>query len=448
MKTLNTLFAASAALMIASAPALGQQNSALDAQPGGGSPGSAKVGIAAADSAEAAAVAALYTPGLNVFEAPKQTAAFTGIHLDWHAAFAQGFQSLDHSNRAAATAGTLQALRPGLNLAMANLSLGAQLMRGVRVDLESYMSSRHHEEFWVKGGYATIDASPIDVPVLNRIMEYTTVKAGHYEVNYGDAHYRRSDGGFTIRNAFVENYILDAFTTEIGGEVMVRKGPGFVIAGVTSGENKGDVKESAVKARPAFVGKIGFDQSLSETVRVRLTGSTYLVSSTPGTTLYGGDRTGSHYFGVMEKEGYVETDQFTSGRVNPGFKNELSAFQINPFIKLGGLELFGVLEKSSGKAVTETTRRHVSQYAGDVVYRFLGDKLYLGGRYNVVDGDLSLTATDVSVKRAALSGGWFLTPNLLTKVEYVNQKYDGFAVTDIRNGGKFHGLMIEGAIGF
>ena len=94
-------------------------------------------------------------------------------------------------------------------------------------------------------------------------MEYTTIRAGHYEVNYGDAHYRRSDGGYTVRNPFVENYILDAFTTEIGAEAMVRKGPAFVIAGVTSGQNKGDVKESAVKARPAFVGKIGFDQSLS-----------------------------------------------------------------------------------------------------------------------------------------------------------------------------------------
>jgi hypothetical protein len=447
MKKLNTMFAASAALLVLVVPAFGQYEggvqavNTLDRSP-------AAADTTAADSAEAAAMAALFTPGLNMFEAPKQTAPFTGFHLEWHAAFAQGFQSLNHSTRADASTGTLQALRPGFNLAMANLSLGAQLARGIRVDLESYMSSRHHEEFWVKGGYATIDASPIDVPVLNRIMEYTTSREGHYEVNYGDAHYRRSDGGYTVRNPFVENYILDAFTTEIGADAMVRKGPAFVIAGVTSGQNKGDVKESAVKARPAFVGKIGFDQSLSETVRVRLTGSTYQVSSTPSSTLYGGDRTGSHYFGVMEKDGFVETDQFTSGRVNPGFRNEISAYQFNPFIEIGALEIFGVVEKSSGKAVTETTTRHVDQYAGDVVYRFLNDKLYVGGRYNVVKGDLSTTATDVTVKRNALSAGWFLTPNLLTKVEYVNQKYDGFPLTDIRNGGKFDGLMIEGAIAF
>lgn len=448
MRTLNTMFAASIALLAAAAPAIAQQGEGSDQVSIRSTEAPAPAASAKVDSTEEAAMAALFTPGLNVFEAPKQTAPFTGIHLDWHAAFAQGFQSLDHSNTAAASAGKLQALRPGLNLAMANLALGAQLARGIRVDLESYMSSRHHEEFWVKGGYATIDASPIDVPVLNRIMEYTTIHAGHYEVNYGDAHFRRSDGGYTVRNPFVENYILDAFTTEIGGDVMVRKGPAFVMAGVTSGENKGDVKESAVKARPAFVGKIGVDESLSDDLRVRLTGSTYLVSSTPSSTLYGGDRTGSRYFGVMEKDGYVETDQFTSGRVNPGFRNELSAFQINPFIQVRGLELFGVFEKASGKAAAEPARRHVSQYAGDVVYRFLRDKLYLGGRYNVLKGDVSTSARDVTVTREALSGGWFLTPNLLTKVEYVNQEYDGFAATDIRSGGKFHGLMIEGAIAF
>ena len=40
------------------------------------------------------------------------------------------------------------------------------------------------------------------------------------EINYGDAHFRRSDNGNAIYNPFVGNYIMDAFTTEIGGEVV------------------------------------------------------------------------------------------------------------------------------------------------------------------------------------------------------------------------------------
>ena len=50
--------------------------------------------------------------------------------------------------------------------------------------------------------------------------------------------------------------------------------------------------------------------------------------------------------------------------------------------------------------------------------------------------------------RTALSAGWFVTRNLLTKAELVQQEYDGFAATDIRNGGKFHGIAIEGVIAF
>ncbi|MDO8368744.1 MAG: hypothetical protein Q7T20_18235, partial [Saprospiraceae bacterium] len=49
----------------------------------------------------------------------------------------------------------------GFNLAMANLNLDFQIADGIRVSLENYMSSRHHSEFWVKGGYIQIDKLPM-----------------------------------------------------------------------------------------------------------------------------------------------------------------------------------------------------------------------------------------------------------------------------------------------
>src|SRR5690606_40691350 len=70
------------------------------------------------------------------------------------------------------------------------------------------------------------DALPISKflgsPVVDRIFEYVTLKVGHMEINYGDAHFRRSDNGNAFYNPFIENHILDAFTTEIGGELYVR----------------------------------------------------------------------------------------------------------------------------------------------------------------------------------------------------------------------------------
>src|SRR5690606_33068553 len=209
--------------------------------------------VVRADSAEgtAAAAGAVLRPsgrfGLNQFEAPKFTGPFDGIRVTLGGAFTVGFQALDHSNEAAARLdangvdqNALGAIRPGINLPAANLNLGVQLAPGINLALESYMSSRHHNEFWVKGGYATIERSPIDLPVLNKVMEHTTIRAGMYEPNYGDAIFRRSDGGNTINNPFAENLLLDAFTTEPGADVMVRMGDAFVMGGLTTGQNKGD----------------------------------------------------------------------------------------------------------------------------------------------------------------------------------------------------------------
>jgi hypothetical protein len=86
---------------------------------------------------------------------------------------------------------------------------------------------------------------------------------------------------------------------------------------------------------------------------------------------------------------------------------------------------------------------------GEVVYRFLPDqRLFVAARYNTVKGQLTVGTPDVTVNRSQVGGGWFLTPNVLTKIEYVNQKYLDFPTTDIRNGGKFKGFMVEGVVAF
>jgi len=83
------------------------------------------------------------------------------------------------------------------------------------------MSSRHHSEFWVKGGYIQIDKINSVFPNSNTSWfdDNLRVKIGHFVPNYGDMQFRRTDGGNGMFNPFVENYIFDAFTTEIGGEV-------------------------------------------------------------------------------------------------------------------------------------------------------------------------------------------------------------------------------------
>jgi hypothetical protein len=393
--------------------------------------------------------------GINVFETTKTPGAeYTGFKLDFNAAFTSQVQNLSHRNTAApnvvnnVNTNQLADIGFGFNNSTANLSLNAQLAPGIRVALTSYLSSRHHNETWVKDGYIQIDESPIDFIPLKALMQIVTVKVGHMEINYGDAHFRRSDNGNAVYNPFVGNYIMDAFTTEVGGEVYLKAKHLVAMASITGGEVRGTVVTPGQRG-PAYIGKLGVDRQVRKDLRVRLTGSMYRTDKALSNTLYGGDRAGSRYYWVMENTAATESAQFTSGLINPGFRNKVAAYQMNPFVKFRGLELFGVLEQARGRASAELVDRTWKQYAMDAVYRFApNEKLFVGARYNKAQGDVVGIANEVGARRWQVGGGWFITPGLLAKAEYVDQRYFGYPAANIRNGGRFKGLMLEGVVAF
>jgi hypothetical protein len=165
--------------------------------------------------------------------------------------------------------------------------------------------------------------------------------------------------------------------------------------------------------------------------------------------LYGGDRAGSRYYMVVQNSVATESAQYTSGRINPGFSDKSTSYVINPFVKFQGLEFFGMYESAKGRTAAETAEREVKQYMAEGLYRFYDyDKLYIGGRWNEVSGNFGVAGPDATVTRVNFGGGWFITPTLMMKAEYVKQEYKGFVATDIRNGGQFKGLMIEGIVAF
>ena len=393
--------------------------------------------------------------GLNVYESPKESEVpFTGFALSFGGAFTQEFQGLAHQNSAApavangVNANQLITIGHGFNNAVANLNVNAQIAPGIRIAMTSYLSARHHQESWVKDGYFLMDNSPIDNPLLNSIMKYTTIKVGHFEIDYGDSHARRSDNGNSMFNPFVGNYILDAFTTEIGSEVFVRSNGLIAMLGATGGEVHGQVTTPQSRSL-SMLGKLGFDQSLDKNLRIRLTGSFYANNKAASNTLFTGDRGGSPYYDVLENTASTETANAWSGQVRPGFSNKVNAEVINPFIKVGGAEFFGNFETATGGAFTEPALRTIHQNVYDALYRFADDHFYVGARYNTLTGELiAKTYTDQKVERYQLGGGWFVTPNVLAKLEWVSQKYLDFPTTDIRNGGQFKGFMITGAVGF
>lgn len=406
--------------------------------------------------------------GLHVFETTKNdTNVYRGIKVRVGGNFTQDFQSLNHSNNTTPVyvnginTNQLASLTSGFNLAMANLNIDAQLADGIRMNLTVYLSARHHPEAWVKGGYVQFDKLPFfRSDMVDNIMKNVTIKMGDYEVDYGDQHFRRSDGGNAIYNPFTENYIMDEFATEIGGEIYYHSTNGLlVMAGISNGQlNPTVVASSKIdsatgklnKYPPAFHAKLGYDKQLNNDFRVRLTGSVYALKSGSSNTLFFGDRTGSHYFYVMENSTATAVANAWSGRFNPQFNQQVLTFMVNPFIKYKGLELFGTFEAAQGRTITEKNMRAATQYAVDVIYRFPREKerFWIGGRYNVLNAETMSQPNNITINRAVGSIGWFVTQNLMIKAEYVNQQYSNFQASDIRSGGKFDGFVLEASVGF
>jgi hypothetical protein len=395
--------------------------------------------------------------GINVFETGKEdTVAYEGMRVRIGAHFAQQLQNLSHSNTAdpvinANNVNTNQLIEigSGTNLATANLNIDVALGDGLRLNLITYLSSRHHPETWVKGGYLQVDKLDfLGLGEADWFNKYLTLRVGHMQINYGDAQFRRTDNGNAMYNPFVGNYIMDAFTTEVGAELFFQSNGWLAMVSATGGEIQGGVTNPQNR-KLSFIGKLGYDKQLSDDLRFRLTGSIYTTGGSQRNTLWGGDRTGSRYYLVMENTLASTAGNFTSGRFNPNQTNNITAWVINPFIKFHGLELFANIEQSTGAARGETEDRTWNQLGTDLVYRFGNyEKFYVAGRYNKVNGPLFGSGAEVSIDRIQVGGGWFVTRNILAKLEYVNQNFNDFAATDIRNGGKFNGLMIEAIVGF
>ncbi len=386
---------------------------------------------------------------INTFENPKDSVTnFEKLKVRVGGAFALQFQGLKHESGADQTVAATQLYDIGnnFNLATANLDLDVALYDGINLHLRTFLSSRHHNETYVKGGYIQIDKLDfIKKDFLGDFMKNATIKFGHDEINYGDAHFRRSDNAFTTQNPFVGNYLMDAYATMVFAELYYRKDNFIGMAGVTNGRLNQNANGGT---SPSVYAKVGYDKQLNSDLRVRLTGSVYNAASTQRLDFYDGDRAGSRYYFVMENAAATSSANFRSGQIVPDFKNKVTSFMINPFVRYKGLEFFGTFETASGRNFAETDRRTWNQYVAELLYRFGNqENLYVGGRYNLAEGTMA-NGNKVDVSRYNIGGGWFMTKNILAKAEYVNQKYNGYPTTSILHDGGFNGFVLEAAISF
>jgi hypothetical protein len=378
---------------------------------------------------------------------------FTKPQVKVGADFAMQFQGLSHH----ADTARLIPLGKGINLPTANLNLDAILADGIEVNVTTYLSARHHNESWVKGGYLLLDKLPfIHSALVDKAMEYLTFKVGVMELNYGDAHFRRTDNGNAIRNLFVGNYITDAFTTAPAFEALYKKNGLIVMGGITNGSLKPQLITYSATTRKyttfnlaenlAVYGKVGYDKQINEDFRLRATVSLYHSPRNLSGSLYGGDRTGSRFYLVMQRWTYAAGDvdaaanAFT-GNYGPGTASKDNSLMTNLFAKYKGLEFFGTYEAINTTSTTGTPS-YFNQYALEGLYHFgKEDQFYAGAKYNA-----TRSKSTSAVNRLEAAAGWFLTPNILVKAEYVDQNYNNFAIYGGKGG--FDGMMIESTISF
>ena len=388
--------------------------------------------------------------GVNVFETSKSDSlTFEKLKVNIGGNYSILFQGLSQENDFGGDVlvpDDFVKLTNNFALPSANLNLDIQIEDGVRMHIRTYLSSRHHTEAWVKGGYLQIDKlNFIEEGFLEGFMEMATIKFGMDDINYGDAHFRRSDNAASLYNPFVGNYIMDAFTTEPFGELTIQKSGFLGVVGLSNGK----LNQSPLEGDDGFVfyTKLGYDKQMNDDLRLRFTGSLY--SSNDRSTrdnLYGGDRAGARYYNVLEGQNDARVSDFLP-RFNTGFGYQ-TAIQFNPFVKYKGIEFFGVLEVANNG--DDVVGGGYTQLGAEAIYRFGGrEQLYVGGRFNSVKGEATDAAPSIEIDRTNLGAGWFMTKNILAKLEYVTSTYggEGYDATKFQ-GAKFNGFVVEAVISF
>lgn len=429
------------------------------------------------------------------FESPKIDGSnFTKIKVDVGGDFNLNFQSLkSHADSAMAPLGG------NLNLPVANLNINAFLAPGIKVNLTTYLASRHHTNTYVQGGYLLVDQLPfLHSDIANKIMKTVTLKVGMMELNYGDAHFRRSDNARVLNNPFIGNYILDGFAVSPAAELYYRplgsvKGL-LLMGGVTNCVTDPNVglytaagtsnytypaTHYPASYSPLNLGKIlgyyfkaSYDKEFNNNIRIRPSISGFICNSSPGGALYNSDRGGSPYDEVMNKKSlgssaYDATSNVTNGYFGPGNYSKDQSVMGNLFVQIYNFELFGTYEVAKGNTGLNATYNVVpftfqnSSLEG-VYYFGKHHQFDIGARYTTVHKDAVggygfNMVTDkyafspigaMTTARLQTVLGWKLTDNIVTKIEYCKQTYSNFITYGTGTTPFFEGIMVEAAISF
>lgn len=366
-------------------------------------------------------------------------------------------QALQQKNVFDAAGKNLGKLSPGMQTAYGDLGFMGQFGKKKEVELyfDLYLASRNHPSTtYGNQGYLLMHDVPENLEslkLLKPLFRHVDLKAGAFLVDFGDQQEWRSNNALVQKNPLVGNFVIDPNFVSVGVQAMSKPGrAGWIVAG-TNGTNTEDFSTGRGFA---FNSKL----YVYPVNPLRLSGSFYRVnheeSLTGRATLFSGNRSGERY-------GAVLGGGQAPGTVLPNTSKDLTAVQGDMTfddasfpVKLYGH--YGVVRDSdaNGPAAGAPEERW-SYFAGQAVYK-LSPSIYASARYSAARaGKIAGNTSDGKVGRIQLGGGLWLTKNMLMKVEYVTQKYDGFRSGVMLNNGiqawrnpSFKGIVSEVSFAF
>ena len=350
-------------------------------------------------------------------------------------------QALDHKNVYNASGTALAKIEPGFQNAFGDLGFIAKFgkKQEIEVVFDMYLSSRNHpSQTYGNEGYIILRGVPENLenlkflePVLNRV----DLKAGHMMVDFGDALQHRSNNAITQKNPLVGNFVIDPNIVSIGMQVSSK--PGTRLGWLVGVSNGTTTEDWSVGRGFAYNGKL-----IAYPIKPLRASLSYMVSdqsdnpnkSGGGSQLqmFTGNRSGERYAGVMG-------GGQAPGNIFPQAGEKFSAAQLDLTFDDESIpvKLYGHYGRTQDKDLNGTAagtpEEEWDYYAGDVVYK-LNKNLYAAARYSTAKTDmLNGKVSSGKVNRYQLGGGFWVTRNMLLKIEYVQQKYTGFRSGEMVN---------------
>ncbi len=348
-------------------------------------------------------------------------------------------QALNHKNAFNPKGEALAKVSPGFQNAFGNLGFVGRFGKNeeITVVMDMYLSSRNHpSQTYGNEGYILLRGVPENLQSLSflkPVLSKVDIKAGHMLIDFGDAAEHRSNNAIVQKNPLIGNFVVDPNIVSIGMQVSSKPGRFGWLVGGSNGTTTEDWNVGRGFAYNAKLYAYPIEGLRTSVSYIATDQSDNPNKSGGGSQMqmFTGNRSGERYAGVLG-------GGQAPGNVFPQAGEKFSAAQFDvTYDSNAPIKLYGHYGRTQdldiNGTLAGTPEEKWTYYAADARYH-VTPAFYAAVRYSGAEvSKLAGADSDGNVRRIQVGGGFWLTKNLLMKVEYVDQKYSNFSVGQVVN---------------